>query len=324
MFDYTVASAEECAAALRTYGYRLDARSDFVQMASPQLVMRASGCAGTHVAWDPMGSEAGWLLVGGALEIARETCQMIADTTPDQGPLSAGFEWNPPDQTRNRVRRLIREEIAAEFPLSGLVGVLGDPYGTIHQSARVSPALNALVNLGSRARNLSAPALDYEAAARLAGWQQGSDRCLYVRAKTMAERGHSTDVDNFPCVYADSWQQACDRDKLEPVEVPVSGHWAVSSWLATQLVSRRQRVDTRFAGLNVWARTSPEADLADDPVLRAIAIDRVYPAVDEEAERTRFEAWALREWKNGNPPENAWKGWIAGARAAACIGTDPG
>lgn len=140
----------------------------------------------------------------------------------------------------------------------------------------------------------------------------------------MAERGHSTDVDNFPCVYADSWQQACDRDKLEPVEVPVSGHWAVSSWLATQLVSRRQRVDTRFAGLNVWARTSPEADLADDPVLRAIAIDRVYPAVDEEAERTRFEAWALREWKNGNPPENAWKGWIAGARAAACIGTDPG
>jgi len=318
MFDYTSASAAECTAALRHYGYRLDPRAAFVQVASPLLVARTKGLSGTHVAWDPMGTEGGWLLVGSELEIARETCQIIAGSAPEEGPLSAGFEWHPADQTRIRVRRLISEEIAGEFPLSRLVTVVGEPYGTIHQSARATVALNTLVNLGARACALAAPKRDHEATARLAGWQEGSDRFPYSRAKTITERGSSSDDDNSPCVYADSWEEACYRDKLEPLEVPVSGHWAVTPWLAEQLDRCGQRVDKHFAGLNVWARTSPEADLADDPVLSAIAITKIYQAVDEIRERALFEAWSVREWKNGNPPDNAWKGWIARARAMAC------
>jgi hypothetical protein len=35
-----------------------------------------------------------------------------------------------------------------------------------------------------------------------------------------------------------------------------------------------------------------------------------------EQERASFEAWAASQWQNSNPPENAWKGWIARAQLA--------
>lgn len=35
-----------------------------------------------------------------------------------------------------------------------------------------------------------------------------------------------------------------------------------------------------------------------------------------QLERGAFERWAAKEWQNSNPPDNAWKGWIARAQFA--------
>lgn len=93
MIDIETATLKECTAALSAYGYRLDRWPQFERDAPVNLVDRAreyvSGQHDPHVAWDPSDDADGWLLVSSeALDIARETCGMIADQDPDEGPLA--------------------------------------------------------------------------------------------------------------------------------------------------------------------------------------------------------------------------------------------
>lgn len=57
-------------------------------------------------------------------------------------------------------------------------------------------------------------AQDYERKARAAGWQEGSDRFPFARNKSAAERIADTGEGASPCVYAESWQEACELDNL--------------------------------------------------------------------------------------------------------------
>lgn len=85
-------SLAECKAALEAYDYRLDRWPDFEREAPAEHVKRAReylpGQHDAHVAWDPIDDADGWLLVGEALEIARETCRTIQGSEPPSGPLA--------------------------------------------------------------------------------------------------------------------------------------------------------------------------------------------------------------------------------------------
>lgn len=47
-------------------------------------------------------------------------------------------------------------------------------------------------------------------------------------------------------------------------------HWAVSTWLAEKLQAQGERVDTDFAGLNIWARTTTGQAISMDGCIKRI------------------------------------------------------
>lgn len=128
-------------------------------------------------------------------------------------------------------------------------------------------ALGALID---QAFELASHIDDYEEAAIQAGWQAGSDRFPFARTKTAEERARNDDDDNGPCVYAESWEKACEHDGLEPYAREVYEHWAVTGWLAKQLIAHGEKVDEDFAGLCMWARTTTGQAIHADGVIERI------------------------------------------------------
>lgn len=58
---------------LEKFGYRIDKRPDFEQVANPKLVERAAAYPGTAVVWDPDDDHEGFMIVGNDFEtLARE------------------------------------------------------------------------------------------------------------------------------------------------------------------------------------------------------------------------------------------------------------
>ena len=114
--------------------------------------------------------------------------------------------------------------------------------------------------LFDQASSLASPVEDYEDAAREAGWEQQEDGSW--------ERDEDEDGEYAPpCATA---QAACEHDGLDPTEYEVYEHWAVSTWLAEKLQAAGERVDTDFAGLNVWARTTTGQAISIDAVIERI------------------------------------------------------
>lgn len=117
--------------------------------------------------------------------------------------------------------------------------------------------------LNEKAIALSAPFLDYEAAARAAG--HGS------LPRRMA-------------------QQMCEASCTPPHEIPIIGHYIVTAELADKLEARGERVERDFGGVIVWARKKSSDEHAEqmdakgvsvefldrDPVLLAVASE-IYP-----------------------------------------------
>lgn len=119
--------------------------------------------------------------------------------------------------------------------------------------------------LREQAAELASPVLDYESAAREAGWRPNPNgRTSWVWKD---EYGHDC---------APSWQDACAADDIEPRELEVYEHWAVSTWLAENLIEQGERVDTDFTGWNVWARTATGQSISADVVIERIVTATKY------------------------------------------------
>lgn len=147
-------------------------------------------------------------------------------------------------------------------------------------------------SLHSKAKVLSAPFLDYEAAARAAGWQLErtewdnpyephiTTKVLWAKVEDEISRSYSDD----------RLELLCQREGLNPHEIPIIGHYIVTAELADKLEARGERVERDFGGVIVWARKKSSDEHAEqmdakgvsvefldrDPVLLAVASE-IYP-----------------------------------------------
>lgn len=118
-----------------------------------------------------------------------------------------------------------------------------------------------LSNLCEQAQDLCAPVLDYEEAAVQEGWKVDAGMFVHHNLHTVAE---TSPLDS------DGWEMLCREQGLEAYECEVYEHWAVSTRLAEKLQAAGERVDTDFAGLCVWARTTTGQAISIDAVIERI------------------------------------------------------
>lgn len=69
---------------------------------------------------------------------------------------------------------------------------------------------------------------------------------------------------------ADTWQEACEQDAIDPREIETYEFWAVSHWFAQELEAQGETT-FEFCNFNVWARTTTGMAIAIDEVTRSIA-----------------------------------------------------
>jgi hypothetical protein len=170
------------------------------------------------------------------------------------------------------VEQMVQREVMC--CMSSLVSTLAlGGHGAITHNAthprnpRLSP-IAPLMELADQAAELSYPIPCYEEAARQAGWRELDDNPM---GKGVTR--YTNDVETrqgFDAPLLETWQEACEHDNLEPYEWEVFEHWAVTPWLAEQLIAEGEKVDTDFGGLNVWARTCTGQSIACDCVMHAI------------------------------------------------------
>lgn len=122
-------------------------------------------------------------------------------------------------------------------------------------------------SLREQAMELAAPVLDYESAAREAGWRKVAEDA----GSEQWQLGDGEDAE-----LAAGAEDACYGSDIEPHECEVYEHWAVSQWLAEKLAAKGERVDTDFAGLNIWGRTTTGQAISSDDVIAAIVTETGY------------------------------------------------
>jgi len=132
---------------------------------------------------------------------------------------------------------------------------------------------SAHTSLHAKAKRLSAPFLDFEAAARAAGWEQYASSGGYF-SNPKLKSPHNIHP------HGQCWKALCVDTRIEPHEIPVIGHYIVTAELADELDARGERVERGFGGNIVWARRGVRANgpvpcvielpLTRDPVLLAI------------------------------------------------------
>lgn len=163
------------------------------------------------------------------------------------------------------IEQMIQREVLC--CMSWLVSTLADAQGVIPHN--VINARNA-ATLCEQAAELAAPILDYEEAAIQVGWVKDHSGSINPdnRWSRAAENGRT---------YAESAEQACKLDLLDAYKWEVYEHWAVSIWLADKLQVQGERVDTDFAGLNIWARTATGQAISMDGCIQRIYADVMAP-----------------------------------------------
>lgn len=162
------------------------------------------------------------------------------------------------------IQTMVRREV--HYCVSSLISEIAKGYGGTNEE---------LGEMAESAFELCRPIEDFEEAATQAGWQEADNEAdVYLRNATQAERdaGHMGEL-----LYADSWQQACEIDDLEPYEWEVFEHWIVSDWLADKLEAKGERVEKDFWGLTVWGRTTTGQAIYMDSVIEAIYADMMKP-----------------------------------------------
>lgn len=159
---------------------------------------------------------------------------------------------------------LVRREVC--YCASGLIHTLASGNGHGHEVREVE-------NLTEQAAELFYPIPDYESAAKEAGWSQDAPGALWV-----IRDGRDDDFT------AETAEEACITDDIEPHDREVFEHWIVTDWLADQLEARGEKVDKDFAGLTIWARTTTGQAIYLDPVIEDICADLNRP-LDERLDK---------------------------------------
>lgn len=160
--------------------------------------------------------------------------------------------------------------------VSGLVATLADGYHFIIIDRKQYPG-GPMVGLLEQAFELASPVRDYEEAAIQAGWTRTPEGWWWREPTEEEIADDDMALFHFlgsgPFVRADTLEEACERDNIEPFEREVYEHWAVTDWLADKLEAEGEKVDRGFAGLPVWARTTTGQAIYADGVIEAIAAD---------------------------------------------------
>lgn len=166
---------------------------------------------------------------------------------------------------QRRAARLVSQEV--QCCMSSLVATLAKAQGSRWRVLEEEE----IYGLTCQAFELAAHVLDYESAAREAGWTWVADD----------ERFASSAGEFFAPMAGCDWQRLGDEHDIEPQYLEVYEHWAVSTWLAEKLTAKGERVDTDFAGLNVWARTTTGQAISMDSVIEAITSETGYASGGE-------------------------------------------
>jgi hypothetical protein len=144
-----------------------------------------------------------------------------------------------PDMSAAFIDKHIRADVTALVALAAKGNTGGAFAGA---KIRFDDAL-ALVTLTEKALDLHTPFLDYEAAARAAGWEKAATGWHHPRND---DPQHD---DEFRTV-----QEVCTYEELDVPEIPIIGHYIVTAELADKLEARGERVERDFGGVIVWAR----------------------------------------------------------------------
>ena len=155
---------------------------------------------------------------------------------------------------------LVRREVF--YCVSSLIHTLAG--GAIEGRAATMSA--DLASLWEQAFELSAPLLDYEEAAKDAGWIRGG---VIGTARNKDGAAYASADETWNA----TWRNICEMDEIEPYEREVFEHWIVSDWLADKLEERGEKVDRDFAGMTIWARTTTGQAISMDYVIEQIAAD---------------------------------------------------
>lgn len=180
---------------------------------------------------------------------------------------------------QRRAARLVEREVYC--CMSSLVATL---VGGVHDASGATNMGRPLSDLCEQAAELASPVLDYEEAAREAGWsvKRLTDGAGEADIEFFAWRGgDEREPENETATVdseAEAWCDACYRSGIEPHECEVFEHWAISSWLADKLADKGERVDRDFAGLIVWARTTTGQAISIDHVIETIVRETGYAA----------------------------------------------
>lgn len=121
--------------------------------------------------------------------------------------------------------------------------------------ANLSALVEAMALKGDEeAMELMCSVPDYESAAIDEGWEFIDDTWRY---------------DGFVDEYEDA-HELCEYQGIDPHEREVFEHWSVSSWLASELEKRGEKVARDWYGHYVWARTTTGQAISIDGVIEDI------------------------------------------------------
>jgi hypothetical protein len=177
------------------------------------------------------------------------------------------------------IEQLVQREV--NCCLSSLVSTLAAGAGYVvgpRGLQRSQPAAD-LMALAEQAQELATSIPDYQEAAEQEGWAFVPFKGGWgYYAKDNVVGATAPDDDFIPSdTLEDAARECCEFQSIEPYEWDVFEHWSVSTWLAEQLEKHGEKVDTDFAGMNVWARTTTGQGIASDGVIARIYADMVTP-----------------------------------------------
>lgn len=163
-------------------------------------------------------------------------------------------------------QQLVSQNVFAN--VSTLVSTLAagaylDVHLTSHQDHGAEQELRALF---ASAAELAAPVDDWEETARQDGWH------LFRPLTRQTQFWYRDDSDD---TYSEASNLCVDRglDVAPHPQREVQEHRIVSPELAEKLISHGEKVDTDFAGLTIWARTTTGQAIYADAVIEAIAAE---------------------------------------------------
>lgn len=159
------------------------------------------------------------------------------------------------------IDQMIQREVCC--CLSSLVSTLASGYCQFERVDHADRnAVEALQCLTAQAFELASSIVDWDEAATQAGWTWNSpdNRGLWHHPKHDA---------------CETSTEVCEDHDIEPYDREVFEHWAVSNWLAKKLIAQGEKVDTDFAAMNVWARTTTGQGIANDSCIEKIYADTV-------------------------------------------------